>query len=150
MTERIRAAKTKQYEHLMLYRDLGVRDSEMDLLLQLAFISTMGENSEHCWALADTLEALHPHHAGAFIVRGLRHQAEGNLLEASFSYVVGIQADIKAKESASICLGMLEMNGLGELDVAISLREVIAAFEEESTEGDGSNEAVEPNDAVVA
>lgn len=145
MSERIRAARTKRYEHLMLYRDLGVEDKDMDLLLQLAFVSTMGQNSEHCWALADTLEALHPHHAGAFIVRGLRHQAEGNLVEATFSYIVGIQADIKAKESASICLGMLEMNGLGELDIAQSLRDVMQAFEQEAF-----SDAEQSSDAAVA
>lgn len=134
MSERTRAARTKQYEHLMLYRELGIEDKEMDLLIQLAFVSTMGLEGARCWVLADLLEALHPHHAGAFIVRGLRNQAEGNLLEAAHMYVVGIQADIKAKESAQICLGMLEMNDLGHLEFADSLREIIDGFERKSAD----------------
>lgn len=150
MTERTRAARTKKYEHLMLYRELGVEDREMDLLMQLAFISTMSLDSERCWALADALEALHPHHAGAFIVRGLRNQAEGNLLEALSSCIVGVQADIKAKESASICLNMLEVNDLGHLDIAFSLRVVTDLFERDTADDHARDAAEQPDDAVVA
>ena len=84
-------------EPLMYYRELGVIDSEMDLLLELAFISTMSLNSDHAYTLADMLETIHPSHAGAFIVRGLRAQSEGDLMQAAQMYLVGMQAETQGQ-----------------------------------------------------
>jgi len=113
---------TDEIEAMMLYRELGVTDSEMDLILELAFIATMSTDGDCCQRLADAIEVLHPHHAGAFIVRGLRYQAAGNLLEAARMFVTGTQSDLKAKEAATLCMNMLEMYGLDHLELADAIR----------------------------
>ena len=113
-------------EALMLYRDLGVEDAEMDLILQLAFISTMSLDGEPCSKLAAALEVLHPHHAGAFIIRGLRLQAEGKLAEAAEMFMIGAQSDLKALESMVLCIKMLEAHGIDEIPLAANLRRMIA------------------------
>jgi len=117
------------HEELMVYRDVGVSDADMDLLLELAFIATMSMNGDHAPVLADMLEEIHPYHAGAFIVRGLRAQSTGDLATAAQMYMIGMQADLKANEAAVLCLDMLKKFSLTDIDLATSIRQMLMQSE---------------------
>ncbi|MEM9438883.1 MAG: hypothetical protein AAGA73_00400 [Pseudomonadota bacterium] len=126
MNDDVEVRPDQDTEDLMYYRELGVLESEVDLLLEIAFISTMSLNSDHAHTLADMLEMIHPHHAGAFIVRGLRAQSEGDLMQAAQMYLVGMQAELKANEAAILCMNMLRAHGLEGLDLATNIREMLS------------------------
>jgi hypothetical protein len=116
-------------EHMLVYRAYGVADDDMDLLLQLAFIAPMCLDGKLAEIMADVLEAMHPHHAGAFIVRGIRAQAERRFQAAVECYLIGMEADLKAEESAVFALRMLDELGLAESDIATSLRSFLRESE---------------------
>jgi len=111
-----------ELETLLIYREFGVADDDMDLFLQLAFIAPMCLDGELTWRLADLLEVMHPYHAGACIVRGVRAQAEGRFEEAFEMYLAGTEAELKAEESAVYALKLLEQLDLAESDPAGTLR----------------------------
>lgn len=116
-------------EALLIYREFGVADDDMDLFLQLAFIAPMCLDGELTWRLADLLEVMHPYHAGACIVRGVRAQAEGRFEEAFEMYLAGTEAELKAEESAVYALKLLERLDLAESEPAGTLRGFLSQTE---------------------
>ncbi len=120
------AERDDELEPMLIYRAFGIADEDMDLLLQLAFVSPMCLDGKLCVPLADLLEAMHPHHAGAFIVRGMRAQAEGRFQDALECYLTGMEADLKSEEAAVFALRMLDELSLAASDVAYSVRDFLS------------------------
>jgi|GEM_PF-3757593 len=117
-------------EQYKVYWDFGIEDEDMDLLLQLAFISPMSLNARRLTnPLADMLELVHPYHAGAFIVRGMRAESKKAYIEAADMFLLGVNAELRAQESAILCLNMLNSISYSDIDVADQLRDFLSQSE---------------------
>ena len=118
-----------EIEPYLVYQDFDLTDSDMALLLEFAMISLMSEDNSLSEKMADMLEAVHPHHAGAFIVRGLRAQAMGDVTEAAEMFITGTQARFKGPEAAALCLNLLHDVGMDDSDTATAIKDVLKETE---------------------
>lgn len=118
-------------DDLKVYLEFGINQSDMGLLLQLALASPMSLKAEKLYGkLADMLEVVHPHHAGAFIVRGCRAESENNFTQAAEMYLIGMEADLRADESAILLLNMLTEQNFSDSELAEETWEFLQGSEE--------------------